>query len=100
MALEPRVMLDGAMVVTAAAFQAAPEGHAAPAAHADASHDLATYSPAAMLPGEGAHAISDRDAMEVTVAPTRSEEQTSELQSLMRMSYAVSCLTKKITQKD
>src|SRR3546814_15992852 len=28
--------------------------------------------------------------------PDRSEEHTSELQSLMRMSYAVFCLTKKI----
>src|SRR3546814_8284370 len=30
-------------------------------------------------------------------APTRSEEHTSELQSLMRISYAVFCLKKKIT---
>src|SRR3546814_2183326 len=29
---------------------------------------------------------------------TRSEEHTSELQSLMRISYAVFCLTKKTTQ--
>src|SRR3546814_1808365 len=29
--------------------------------------------------------------------PTRSEEHTSELQSLMRISYAVFCLTKNIT---
>src|SRR3546814_6040590 len=34
-----------------------------------------------------------------TVAPARrSEEHTSELQSLMRISYAVFCLTKKQTQ--
>src|SRR3546814_7372764 len=31
--------------------------------------------------------------------PTRSEEHTSELQSLMRISYAVFCLKKKIRQK-
>src|SRR3546814_1477528 len=31
--------------------------------------------------------------------PIRSEEQTSELQSLMRISYAVFCLKKKKTQK-
>src|SRR3546814_4666224 len=30
--------------------------------------------------------------------PTRSEEHTSELQSLMRISYAVFCLKKKIDQ--
>src|SRR3546814_2746220 len=32
-------------------------------------------------------------------APHRSEERTSELQSLMRNSYAVFCLKKKINQK-
>src|SRR3546814_1046005 len=31
--------------------------------------------------------------------PTRSEEHTSELQSLMRISYAVFCLKKKTTKK-
>src|SRR3546814_4383081 len=31
--------------------------------------------------------------------PPRSEEHTSELQSLMRISYAVFCLKKKITQQ-
>src|SRR3546814_6564463 len=31
-------------------------------------------------------------------APTRSEEHTSELQSLMRISYAVFCLKKKTTK--
>src|SRR3546814_6729300 len=33
-----------------------------------------------------------------TYAPTRSEEHTSELQSLMRISYAVFCLKKKNNQ--
>src|SRR3546814_6594273 len=33
----------------------------------------------------------------VAVRPLRSEEHTSELQSLMRLSYAVFCLKKKIT---
>src|SRR3546814_6823004 len=32
--------------------------------------------------------------------PVRSEEHTSELQSLMRISYAVFCLKKKTTKKD
>src|SRR3546814_9539822 len=48
-----------------------------------------------------------RSLAEVLMAPTRiyvkscmrSEEHTSELQSLMRTSYAVSCLKKKITTK-
>src|SRR3546814_5231106 len=41
------------------------------------------------------------DRLEITTgertAPTRSEEHTSELQSLMRISYAVFCLKKKKT---
>src|SRR3546814_4666500 len=36
----------------------------------------------------------------VIKAPNRSEEHTSELQSLMRTSYAVFCLKKKNTQTD
>src|SRR3546814_5214389 len=39
----------------------------------------------------------DMDAVEALVADDRSEEHTSELQSLMRISYAVFCLKKKIT---
>src|SRR3546814_4537518 len=44
---------------------------------------------AAMESGEGAWAVTD----------LRSEEHTSELQSLMRISYAVFCLKKKIHYK-
>src|SRR3546814_5964930 len=36
-----------------------------------------------------------RDRSSVYLAPLRSEEHTSELQSLMRISYAVFCLKKK-----
>src|SRR3546814_1141139 len=36
-----------------------------------------------------------RDSRVITIAFTRSEEHTSELQSLMRISYAVFCLKKK-----
>src|SRR3546814_5724240 len=35
------------------------------------------------------------DRVQITVTDTRSEEHTSELQSLMRISYAVFCLKKK-----
>src|SRR3546814_10887499 len=35
----------------------------------------------------------------LTAEPTRSEEHTSELQSLMRISYAVFCLKKKKTRQ-
>ncbi|WP_172969643.1 DUF4347 domain-containing protein, partial [Rhodanobacter sp. T12-5] len=69
MALEPRVMFDGAMAVSAASFQVAPEAHAPPAAHADLSHDTALHAPAAILPGETAHAARDRDVASATTAP-------------------------------
>src|SRR3546814_9566800 len=38
-------------------------------------------------------------AAHIKANPTRSEEHTSELQSLMRISYAVFCLKKKNTTK-
>src|SRR3546814_4262321 len=47
---------------------------------------------AADLPGGRDGALLDRVAV-----PGRSEEHTSELQSLMRISYAVFCLKKKTT---
>src|SRR3546814_1097754 len=37
----------------------------------------------------------DDPILDVEITPTRSEEHTSELQSLMRSSYAVFCLKKK-----
>src|SRR3546814_1292776 len=37
-----------------------------------------------------------KDRLDVYLHPLRSEEHTSELQSLMRISYAVFCLKKKI----
>src|SRR3546814_1616592 len=40
----------------------------------------------------------DRTAAARSLEQTRSEEHTSELQSLMRISYAVFCLKKKITK--
>src|SRR3546814_1161775 len=43
----------------------------------------------------GLHMIGP-DAPEILQAAARSEEHTSELQSLMRISYAVFCLKKKI----
>src|SRR3546814_15111891 len=41
------------------------------------------------------HVIEGADDISVTLADGRSEEHTSELQSLMRISYAVFCLKKK-----
>src|SRR3546814_2229129 len=48
-------------------------------------------------PDPGGHRYRSRDARRG--AGGRSEEHTSELQSLMRISYAVFCLKKKINQK-
>src|SRR3546814_3316483 len=45
------------------------------------------------------HAHIDDVAIEQLVLGARSEEHTSELQSLMRISYAVFCLKKKKTSK-
>src|SRR3546814_1698795 len=45
----------------------------------------------------GAH-YTDREKIMMIVKPVRSEEHTSELQSLMRITYAVFCLKQK-TQK-
>src|SRR3546814_5102652 len=42
-----------------------------------------------------ARSSSPTEASELTDVPVRSEEHTSELQSLMRISYAVFCLKKK-----
>src|SRR3546814_9682051 len=39
--------------------------------------------------------VADQDRIVARVVQPRSEEHTSELQSLMRISYAVFCLTKK-----
>src|SRR3546814_5766648 len=52
----------------------------------------------AALPGI---AVSLRSAQDINIgAGGRSEEHTSELQSLMRISYAVFCLKKKNTQSN
>src|SRR3546814_1181088 len=46
------------------------------------------------------HRTAECQARDGLPARTRSEEHTSELQSLMRISYAVFCLTKKINKSD
>src|SRR3546814_7158757 len=51
------------------------------------------------LPAIAAEIADIGDAEHVAVALIRSEEHTSELQSLMRISYAVFCLKKKNTKK-
>src|SRR3546814_3199767 len=44
---------------------------------------------------EDADLVRDRDSLQSGLLQARSEEHTSELQSLMRISYAVFCLKKK-----
>src|SRR3546814_4002236 len=51
-----------------------------------------------LRPAGGSHYQRRADPDPRTVLKERSEEHTSELQSLMRISYAVFCLKKKITQ--
>src|SRR3546814_6329842 len=52
---------------------------------------------AALAPGGSSGGSSTAIAARLCPAATRSEEHTSELQSLMRISYAVFCLKKKKT---
>src|SRR3546814_9742777 len=65
---------------------------------------LAQYSAASLTGGEVAKLRAEDIDRAVAVFPrlgqafNRSEEHTSELQSLMRISYAVFCLKKKKTQ--
>src|SRR3546814_1938271 len=51
------------------------------------------------LDGRAIHGFGVVDGVVAETAGERSEEHTSELQSLMRISYAVFCLKKKTTQK-
>src|SRR3546814_1491828 len=67
--------------------------------------DTARNPPACTCRHCNAPAVSERepcirkgDVSRVTRPPQRSEEHTSELQSLMRTSYAVFCLKKKTKQ--
>src|SRR3546814_5986690 len=46
-----------------------------------------------------AHGVGQRSIVDALDNPRRSEEHTSELQSLMRISYAVFCLKKKNNNK-
>src|SRR3546814_4747296 len=57
--------------------------------------------PARRVPGRGGgRSAAQQCRCQCDVACLRSEEHTSELQSLMRISYAVFCLKKKSTAED
>src|SRR3546814_1042143 len=66
-----------------------------------AAHGLRFFGPVRQLCGGAGLAIGPRHdrAMGCAGRPARSEEHTSELQSLMRISYAVFCLKKKKKNK-
>src|SRR3546814_5205892 len=63
------------------------------------SHSNASYVPSSMpdtdTPDLPARARRPRSSSRISKEKKRSEEHTSELQSLMRISYAVFCLKKK-----
>src|SRR3546814_1488211 len=76
--------------------------HACPAsagAHADAAVDRAAAAglprPGSGRGGGAAVEVKDLAFFVLAASAVRSEEHTSELQSLMRISYAVFCLKKK-----
>src|SRR3546814_5521695 len=76
-----------------------PGGHHRGAAHDGARADERTRLDHRTVeddgPGADQRTVADPAALEVDVVPDRSEEHTSEFQSLMRNSYAVFCLKKK-----
>src|SRR3546814_2701205 len=84
------------MPVNAAAFHRGRSGRAVAVAATVSGHNAAMFdTPAGLL----TVAISSRALFDLeesnTLFEARSEEHTSELQSLMRISYAVFCLKKK-----
>src|SRR3546814_8072523 len=66
---------------------------------ADAAKRLESFAPPAKLDVHAGFELGRRDRSHVVRIDARSEEHTSELQSLMRSSYAVFCLTKKTQKK-
>src|SRR3546814_3571468 len=60
---------------------------------------LADRHGVALRPHANAHRCTEIALRQIALGAVRSEEHTSELQSLMRTSSAVSCLTTKLTQR-
>src|SRR3546814_9741904 len=75
-------------------------GEVAPTGDPSPSRHRATPSAAAAVQGPGPQRRARRAPRPECEGATRSEEHTSELQSLMRISYAVFCLKKKKPQKN
>src|SRR3546814_1772315 len=83
-------------------YCSAPVRPSMPSAFAQRScspHMLASFAPLgspSLMHGSSDFNYIAIHARNVTLSPGRSEEHTSELQSLMRISYAVFCLKKKL----
>src|SRR3546814_7918107 len=71
---------------------------ATPRCFAFSADDLSFAKAGAIAVADQVKEINAATNAFVTSAPKRSEEHTSELQSLMRISYAVFCLKKKTPQ--
>src|SRR3546814_1255304 len=71
--------------------------HQRPADHA--THTLRAASHDGHFPRNGEEFVQNAHADFATLRVWRSEEHTSELQSLMRISYAVFCLKKHTTKE-
>src|SRR3546814_8090916 len=69
-----------------------------PARRPDDQSVYAAFKAFDMAVGPGQRQRADEMGVMPGVRPRRSEEHTSELQSLMRISYAVFCLQKKKTK--
>src|SRR3546814_6611617 len=80
-------------------FEAVDEGTIAKILVPEGTDEVKVGTVIAVMTGEGEDASATSAApKEEAKAPARSEEHTSELQSLMRISYAVFCLQKKKKQ--
>src|SRR3546814_6129711 len=72
------------------------EGEAEDAEHLEGHPEVGRLSTPDRLV-QGRHGEEEKSKAQRELVPARSEEHTSELQSLMRISYAVFCLKKKNT---
>src|SRR3546814_1834783 len=97
MAKTRMILLGGlAIVAVAVGTVAVRTANFAPANLADGSDVTLAAAPAYDLDAAVRHLSA---AAQIRTISHRSEEHTSELQSLMRISYAVFCLKKKTTQQ-
>src|SRR3546814_2959409 len=92
---QARAALDDAPVDLVTTALVLPDGDGMQLAHAVREAAAQRYVPVIVVSGDAQSRLESRS---FTDDVTRSEEHTSELQSLMRISYAVFCLNKKNTR--